>query len=47
MDDEEGIHRSNIIFVLNEIGRMELHSNLFEGNLRSMLKQNVRLVGRL
>lgn len=36
----------NTVFLLDEIGRMELHSTLFQDHVRCMVKQNnIRLVG--
>jgi len=36
-----------IVYVLDEIGRMELHSNLFPIQVRELLRSNVRLVGAI
>ena len=34
-----------VVYVLDEIGRMELHSNKFPGRVRALLDKGVRLVG--
>lgn len=38
---------SSIVFILDEIGRMELHSTLFKEHVRNMLSADLRLVGAI
>ena len=41
----KNVDAESTVFILDEIGRMELHSKLFESHVRSMLDQNIRLMG--
>lgn len=38
---------NKVVFVLDEIGRMELHYKEFPGHVRSLLEKGVRLVGAI
>jgi nucleoside-triphosphatase len=39
------INGGGVVYVLDEIGRMELHSTLFQEQVRRMANDNLRLVG--
>lgn len=41
----EATSPQRVVYVLDEIGRMELHSTVFQERVRRMANQNLRLVG--